>query len=100
MILPPAWLPAQLGQRAAAAQRDRPVVDGSMCVALDDRRPHVQRLPHEVMRLQAVQAPMACELGPWQALSPQYNRTAMSKCQVRRISITSNSRASTGGNAW
>ena len=30
----------------------------------------------------------------------QYNRTASSKCQVRRISITSYSRASAGGNAW
>ncbi len=30
----------------------------------------------------------------------QCNRTASSKCQVRRISITSYSRASAGGNAW
>jgi hypothetical protein len=29
----------------------------------------------------------------------QYNRIAMSKCQVRRISMTSNSRASAGENA-
>jgi hypothetical protein len=32
--------------------------------------------------------------------SRQYSRIAMSKCQLRRISTTSNSRASAGGNAW
>ena len=30
----------------------------------------------------------------------QYRRTAMSKYHVRRISITSNSLANPGGNAW
>ena len=34
------------------------------------------------------------------SLSHQYSRIAMSKYQVRRISITSNSRAKPGGNAW
>ena len=38
-------------------------------------------------------------LGSARGVSRQCNRTASSKCQVRRISITSYSRARAGGNA-
>jgi len=44
--------------------------------------------------------PASWTTGGWRSGAYQYNRMAMSKCQVRRISITSNSRASPGGNAW
>jgi len=62
--------------------------------AADPMRPTPMKRPRVPARRARSESPQRL------SQSNQYNRMAMSKCQVRRISITSNSRASPGGNAW
>jgi len=78
-----------LGSRAGEGAGDR------SCWLSRLRRHSYARLDHVVKACEIMKTRMDAK----SRAASQYRRIAVSKCHVRRISITSNSRAKPGGNA-